>query len=136
MNDLTKLGQQAQQASYELGLLSATHKNAGLLAMADALIGHQDEILAANAKDLENPQVPTKFIDRLKLTAERIQDMATGLKQVATLADPIGNVDRAWRNDAGLMIAKERVPLGVIGMFFQRWPNVTADAPADLKCVE
>jgi len=94
MTELTQLGQQAQQASYELGLLSATQKNDGLLAMAEALIAHQDEILAANAKDLDNPQVPTKFIDRLKLSSERIQDMATGLRQVAALADPIGNVDR------------------------------------------
>ncbi|WP_047998630.1 glutamate-5-semialdehyde dehydrogenase [Lactiplantibacillus herbarum] len=130
MTELTQLGQQAQQASYELGLLSATQKNDGLLAMAKALIAHQDEILAANAKDLENPQVPTKFIDRLRLSSERIQDMATGLRQVAALADPIGNVDRAWRNDAGLMIAKERVPLGVIGMIFEARPNVTADASA------
>jgi len=130
MTELTQLGQQAQQASYELGLLSATQKNDGLLAMAEALIAHQDEILAANAKDLDNPQVPTKFIDRLKLSSERIQDMATGLRQVAALADPIGNVDRAWRNDAGLMIAKERVPLGVIGMIFEARPNVTADASA------
>lgn len=130
MTELTQLGQQAQQASYELGLLSATQKNDGLLAMAEALIAHQDEILAANAKDLDNPQVPTKFIDRLKLSLERIQDMATGLRQVAALADPIGNVDRAWRNDAGLMIAKERVPLGVIGMIFEARPNVTADASA------
>jgi len=130
MTELTQLGQQAQRASYELGLLSATQKNDGLLAMAEALIAHQDEILAANAKDLDNPQVPTKFIDRLKLSSERIQDMATGLRQVAALADPIGNVDRAWRNDAGLMIAKERVPLGVIGMIFEARPNVTADASA------
>lgn len=130
MTDLEQLGERAQSASYTLGLLATTQKNQVLAAMATALIAHQDEILAANAQDLENPQVPTKFIDRLRLTSERIQDMATGLTQVATLADPIGNVDRAWRNEAGLMIAKERVPLGVIGMIFEARPNVTVDASA------
>ncbi|MCW1908862.1 glutamate-5-semialdehyde dehydrogenase [Lactiplantibacillus paraplantarum] len=130
MTDLEQLGERAQSASYTLGLLATTQKNQVLAAMATALIAHQDEILAANAQDLENPQVPTKFIDRLRLTPERIQDMATGLTQVATLADPIGNVDRAWRNEAGLMIAKERVPLGVIGMIFEARPNVTVDASA------
>lgn len=130
MTDLEQLGQRAQSASYTLGLLATTQKNRVLAAMATALIAHQDEILAANAQDLENPQVPIKFIDRLRLTPERIQDMATGLKQVAALTDPIGNVDRAWRNEAGLMIAKERVPLGVIGMIFEARPNVTVDASA------
>ncbi|WP_434433176.1 glutamate-5-semialdehyde dehydrogenase [Lactiplantibacillus paraplantarum] len=130
MTDLEQLGERAQSASYTLGLLATTQKNQVLAAMATALIVHQNEILAANAQDLENPQVPTKFIDRLRLTSERIQDMATGLTQVATLADPIGNVDRAWRNEAGLMIAKERVPLGVIGMIFEARPNVTVDASA------
>ena len=128
--DLEQLGQQAQTASYALGLLTTTQKNDVLNAMAQALTAHQDEILAANARDLENPQVPAKFIDRLKLTPARINDMATGLTQVAALPDPIGNVDRAWRNEAGLVIAKERVPLGVIGMIFEARPNVTVDASA------
>ncbi|MCE6029675.1 glutamate-5-semialdehyde dehydrogenase [Lactiplantibacillus pentosus] len=130
MEDLAQLGQLAQQASYSLGLLSTMQKNQVLLAMATALTTQQDEILAANAKDLENPQVPEKFVDRLRLTADRIEAMATGLKQVVALPDPIGNVDRAWRNEAGLMIAKERVPLGVIGMIFEARPNVTVDASA------
>ena len=102
---LQTLGQQAQTASYALGLLSTAKKNEVLLAMATALDSHQAEILAANAKDLENPQVADKFIDRLTLTADRLNDMATGLKQVAALPDPIGNVDRAWRNEAGLMLS-------------------------------
>jgi glutamate-5-semialdehyde dehydrogenase len=127
---LQQLGEQAQQASYALGLLTSTQKNNVLTAMADALLAHQDEILAANAQDLENPQVPAKFVDRLTLTADRIQAMATGLQQVAALPDPIGNVDHAWRNAAGLLIAKERVPLGVIGMIFEARPNVTVDASA------
>ncbi|BDZ29549.1 glutamate-5-semialdehyde dehydrogenase [Lactiplantibacillus sp. WILCCON 0030] len=127
---LQQLGQQAQTASYELGLLSTAKKNAVLLAMATALIDQQAEILAANAVDLKNPQIESKFIDRLTLTADRIQAMATGLRQVAALPDPIGNVDRAWRNEAGLMIAKQRVPLGVIGMIFEARPNVTVDASA------
>ncbi|MFC6181413.1 glutamate-5-semialdehyde dehydrogenase [Lactiplantibacillus daowaiensis] len=127
---LATLGQQAQQASYALGLLATKQKNTILLAMADALVAQQATILAANARDLENPKIPAKFVDRLTLTADRIQAMATGLRQVAALPDPIGNVDRAWRNEAGLMIAKERVPLGVIGMIFEARPNVTVDASA------
>jgi len=127
---LQQLGENAQQASYVLGLLTSTQKNEVLMAMAAALLAHQDDILAANAQDLENPQVPAKFVDRLTLTSDRIQAMATGLQQVAALPDPIGNVDHAWRNAAGLMIAKERVPLGVIGMIFEARPNVTVDASA------
>ena len=127
---LQQLGENAQQASYALGLLTSTQKNEVLMAMAAALLAHQDDILAANAQDLENPQVPAKFVDRLTLTSDRIQAMATGLQQVAALPDPIGNVDHAWRNAAGLMIAKERVPLGVIGMIFEARPNVTVDASA------
>lgn len=129
-SSLQTLGKQAQAASYDLGLLSTAKKNAVLLAMATALSEHQAALLAANAKDLENPQVADKFVDRLTLTATRLDEMATGLRQVAALPDPIGNVDRAWRNEAGLMIAKERVPLGVIGMIFEARPNVTVDASA------
>ncbi|AVK64095.1 glutamate-5-semialdehyde dehydrogenase [Lactobacillus sp. CBA3606] len=128
--NLDQLGAQAQAASYTLGLLTTTKKNAVLRAMATALTTHQTEILAANAEDLANPQIPAKFVDRLTLTAERITAMATGLEQVAALADPIGTVDRGWRNAAGLLITKERVPLGVIGMIFEARPNVTIDASA------
>jgi len=127
---LQQLGEQAQQASYALGLLTTKQKNTVLMAMAQALIDQKATILAANAQDLANPQVQAKFIDRLTLTAERLDEMATGLRQVANLPDPIGNVDRAWRNEAGLLIAKERVPLGVIGMIFEARPNVTVDASA------
>lgn len=127
---LTQLGQRAQDASLALGLLTTTQKNAALSAMATALMTHQAAILAANDQDLANPQVPAKFVDRLRLTAERLTAMATGLNQVAALPDPIGNVDHAWRNEAGLLIAKQRVPLGVIGMIFEARPNVTVDAAA------
>ncbi|MFB9769111.1 glutamate-5-semialdehyde dehydrogenase [Lactiplantibacillus modestisalitolerans] len=128
--DLEQLGQRAQTASATLAQCSTTVKNTVLTAMAAALRTHASEILAANARDLENPQVPAKFVDRLKLTADRIDAMALGLEQVAGLPDPIGNVDRAWKNAAGLMIAKQRVPLGVIGMIFEARPNVTVDASA------
>lgn len=128
--DLATLGQNAQTASFALGDLTAPQKNTVLQRMADALLTHQETILAANARDLANPQVPAKFVDRLRLTPARIQAMATGLRQVAALPDPIGNVDHAWRNAAGLLIAKQRVPLGVIGMIFEARPNVTVDASA------
>ena len=130
-NKLTVLGKQAQTAASQLAQLATAKKNELLEAMATSLIAHQTEILAANARDLaEATQLKQSFIDRLTLTADRLADMAAGMRQVAHLDDPIGNVDKMWRNEAGLLIGKQRVPLGVIGIIFEARPNVTADAAA------
>lgn len=125
--DLILLGQQAQAAAGLLAQLDNAAKNRGLIAMADALIAHTEEILAANAEDVK-AAAESKFLDRLTLTQARIADMATGLRQLATLPDPTAKADQAWRNEAGLLIIQQRVPLGVVGIIYEARPNVTADA--------
>lgn len=131
ISQLEMMGQLSKQAETELAQLSNKDRNAGLNAMADALVAHTAEILAANQRDLAiATDLKTSFVDRLTLTADRISDMATGMRKVAELPDPIGCVDKMWKNEAGLMIGKQRVPLGVIGIIFEARPNVTADASA------
>ncbi|MBR6511633.1 MAG: glutamate-5-semialdehyde dehydrogenase, partial [Phascolarctobacterium sp.] len=105
--------------------------NKAMLAMAQALLDKQEEILAAKAVDMEAAAakgMKTSMLDRLKLTPERIAGMAEGLEQVAALPDPIGNVVGGSRLANGLSITKVRVPLGVIGIIYEARPNVTADA--------
>lgn len=129
--DIVELGKRAQQAAYQIGQLKTEQKNSILKLMAGALVENTSEILAANQKDLESAaNLPSNFVDRLTLTEERIEGIAEGLKQVAQLQDPVGNVDKAWVNKAGLSIAKRRVPLGVIGIIYEARPNVTVDAAA------
>lgn len=131
MTELEKMGQLAKQAETQLAQLSNQQRNAGLTAMADALVANAATILAANQQDLANATaLKASFVDRLTLTTDRISDMAEGMRQVAQLPDPIGSVDKMWKNEAGLMIGKQRVPLGVIGIIFEARPNVTADASA------
>ncbi|MEK2587274.1 glutamate-5-semialdehyde dehydrogenase [Lentilactobacillus buchneri] len=132
MNDkLIEIGKNAKAAAYKLNLLDTATKNRILNEFAIALGQNAELILTANQKDLANAtDMPSKFTDRLKLTSQRIADMAEGLRQVAGLADPIGDIDKGWENDAGLNIEKKRVPLGVIAMIFEARPNVTVDASA------
>lgn len=127
--ELIKMGQRAQQAAHQVALLSTAQKNQALLAMADALETNRGHILAANKQDLRAAtEMPAKFVDRLTLTNQRIDDMANGLRTVANLADPVAKYDRGWINHAGLQIMQRRVPLGVIGIIFEARPNVAADA--------
>lgn len=127
-NDLQQMGKAAKQAAYTLAQLTTAKKNAVLHAMADDLLANTDAIVAANQLDLAASLVDSKFIDRLRLTPERITDMAAGLRDVAQLEDPIAQYDRGWTNAAGLQILQKRVPLGVVGMIFEARPNVTVDA--------
>lgn len=123
--------QAAKQAAAKLAVTSTTVKNAALLAMAAALEAQQSEILAANERDMTAAAakgMKSSMLDRLKLTAERISGMADGLRQVAGLADPVGNVIDGKTLPNGLHITKIRVPLGVIGIIYEARPNVTADA--------
>lgn len=123
--------QAAKQAAAKLAVTSAAVKNAALLAMAAALEAQQSEILAANERDMTAAAakgMKSSMLDRLKLTAERISGMADGLRQVAGLADPVGNVIDGKTLPNGLHITKIRVPLGVIGIIYEARPNVTADA--------
>ncbi len=123
--------QAAKQAAAKLAVTSTAVKNAALLAMAAALEAQQSEILAANERDMTAAAakgMKSSMLDRLKLTAERISGMADGLRQVAGLADPVGNVIDGKTLPNGLHITKICVPLGVIGIIYEARPNVTADA--------
>ena len=123
--------QAAKQAAAKLAVTSTAVKNAALLAMAAALEAQQAEILAANERDMTAAAakgMKSSMLDRLKLNVERISGMADGLRQVAGLADPVGNVIDGKTLPNGLHITKIRVPLGVIGIIYEARPNVTADA--------
>lgn len=123
--------QAAKQAAAKLAVTSTAVKNAALLAMAAALEAQQADILAANERDMTAAAakgMKSSMLDRLKLTAERISGMADGLRQVAGLADPVGNVIDGKTLPNGLHITQIRVPLGVIGIIYEARPNVTADA--------
>ena len=127
---LTK-GKQAKEAAYVLGNTSTIQKNNGLLKMAQLLVERKDEILTANQKDLQAAKekgISKAMLDRLTLDEARIQGMADGLKQVATLPDPVGEVISMWKTENELQIGQRRVPLGVIGMIYEARPNVTCDA--------
>ena len=128
---LQEIGQKAKEVSHVLGILGTEEKNRGLRAVADALVSGQDGILAANEKDMEKARengMSQGLLDRLKLTSARIDGMAEGLRQVADLEDPVGEVISMKQRPNGLMIGQKRVPLGVIGMIYEARPNVTADA--------
>ena len=121
----------AKKAAAKLAAINTAVKNQALLAMADALEKNQDIILAANALDMgcaTAKGMKSSMLDRLKLTAERIKGMADGLRQVAALPDPVGNVVGGCTLANGLNVTKIRVPLGVIGIIYEARPNVTADA--------
>lgn len=121
----------AKRAAAKLAVTSTDVKNKALLAMAQALLEHQQEILAANSCDMQQAAakgMKSSMLDRLKLTAERIEGMADGLRQVAALPDPVGNVLDGKTLPNGLSVTKVRVPIGVIGIIYEARPNVTADA--------
>ncbi|MBQ3118590.1 MAG: glutamate-5-semialdehyde dehydrogenase [Clostridia bacterium] len=133
MYDLIEAGKVAKAASFKLMNIDSNKKNKALNAIADLLIENTDEILEENKKDLESllkNNEKSGFYDRLKLTPERISQMAEGVRQVATLADPVGEVTEMTKRPNGLMIGRKRVPLGVIGIIFEARPNVTVDAAA------
>ena len=126
-----ELGRRAKAAARELARLSSEQKNAGLLAMADALVASREELLAANRRDLERARtagLSKAMLDRLTLTPERIAAMADDIRQVAALPDPVGEVLSQWTRPNGIEISKVRVPIGVIGIIYESRPNVTSDA--------
>jgi glutamate-5-semialdehyde dehydrogenase len=121
----------ARDAAAELAPLTRAAKDAALLAMADALVAATDDVLAANAKDVAGGRdagLSDGLIDRLTLTGERVADMAQGLRDVAALPDPVGEVLRGYTQPNGLEIRQLRVPFGVIAMIYEARPNVTVDA--------
>jgi len=127
------MGVKARAAARPLAFASAAAKNRALEAMAEAIVGATDRILAENALDLaevKGNDMPASFIDRLTLTRERIADIADSIRAIAALKDPVGEVIAAWDRPNGLRIERVRTPLGVIGVIFESRPNVTADAGA------
>ncbi len=128
---MQQVGQQARQASRILARTPTGPKNQTLLATARALLDRQDELLAANKKDMEAGRekgLDDALLDRLELNETRIAGMAEGLQQIATLPDPVGEISDMNYRPSGLQIGKMRVPLGVIGIIYESRPNVTADA--------
>jgi glutamate-5-semialdehyde dehydrogenase len=125
------LGQRARQASRVVMLADSGQKNRALLAMAGALAAHRDELRAANAADVAQAQahgLDAALVDRLTLTDSRVEHMAEGLRQVAALPDPVGNLTASALRPNGMRVAQMRVPLGVIGVIYESRPNVTLDA--------
>ena len=131
MNMKTML-EAAKAAKTEVARLTSQQKNAALNAMADALLTHEADILAANALDLEAAKgtVSDVMLDRLQLTSARIAGMAQGIREVAQLPDPVGMVLEEHTRADGLLIQKTAVPMGVIAIIYESRPNVTSDAAA------
>ncbi|MBC2254056.1 glutamate-5-semialdehyde dehydrogenase [Listeria ivanovii] len=131
MTELIKQGNAAKEAALFLAQASTKEKNAALLHLSDDLLANTDRLLVANEKDIVRANekgIPETMVDRLRLTEERIKEIAEAVKQVVVLKDPIGEVIHMWKNDAELTIGKTRVPLGVIGIIYESRPNVTVDA--------
>jgi glutamate-5-semialdehyde dehydrogenase len=130
---MAEMGRRARAASGPLAVATTDRKNAALAAMADAIMAGEDDILAANAIDMEKADecdLSPAFKDRLHLTKDRVAAMADGIRAIADLKDPVGDVIAAWDRPNGLKIERVRTPLGVIGVIYESRPNVTADAGA------
>jgi glutamate-5-semialdehyde dehydrogenase len=131
MSAIADLGARAKAASRVLATASTEAKDAALVGGADLLVQRADDLLAANARDVERELAAgasSTVVDRLRLSEARVAGMAGGLRQVAGLADPVGEVSHGWTRPNGLRIAKVRVPLGVVAIIYENRPNVTSDA--------
>ena len=128
---ITKMGSNALTASRALVNLTTDQKNKILLAMADGILSDADQIISANAIDLDNAvnnNLTNSMIDRLRLDQKRIEAIADGIRQVATLPDPVGEIMDEWERPNGIKIKQIRVPIGIIGIIYESRPNVTSDA--------
>lgn len=128
---LENIGARAKKASRIMARLGQTEKNNALLKVAEDLLAHKSEIISANEIDVENGRknhMPEALVDRLMLTDSRFDGIVEGLRQVADLEDPIGEVIDMKKRPNGLLIGKKRVPMGVIGIIYESRPNVTVDA--------
>lgn len=128
---IQQMGRQARAAAHELTKLSTEQKNEILLGMADGILAGDATILAANEKDLaaaDDLGLTDAMKDRLRLTPERIAAIAQGIREVAELHDPTGEIIREWTRPNGIRLQKKRTPIGTIGIIFESRPNVTADA--------
>ena len=121
----------ARNASWQMANLSSAVKNELLIEMAAALEQNTEKLQVENAKDLENAHkngMAPAMVDRLALTPDRIEGMASGLREVAALPDPVGEITGMWLRPNGIQVGRQRIPLGVIGIIYESRPNVTADA--------
>ncbi|MDT8443769.1 MAG: glutamate-5-semialdehyde dehydrogenase [Desulfuromonadales bacterium] len=128
---MLRIAQEAKAASQTLASLSSTVKNELLQRMAQSLLDHTEELIEANGTDLaaaRKADLAPAMVDRLTLDAQRIRGMADGLREVADLPDPVGEITGMWRRPNDLQIGRMRIPLGVIGIVYESRPNVTADA--------
>ncbi|MBM4387536.1 MAG: glutamate-5-semialdehyde dehydrogenase, partial [Deltaproteobacteria bacterium] len=129
--DVSKMARDAREASTMLAALDGNIKNRALLRMADELVSRAGALKKANGKDLEEARekgLSPAMINRLALSDKVIKGMADGLREVAALPDPVGEISRMWRRPNGLLVGRMRIPLGVIGIIYESRPNVTADA--------
>ena len=130
---MNEIGQQARAASRQLNRANTGQKNAALSAMADAIESRRAELLAANKKDMDagaKNGLDEALLDRLALNDDRIAAIATGIRQIVALPDPVGEITNLNYRPSGIQVGKMRVPLGVIGIIYESRPNVTADAAA------
>ncbi len=128
-----QLGKKAKESSRRLARLSADVKNRALVGMAEGIERQSEFLLKENKKDLDHATkagLSSALLDRITLNASRIQAMAKGLRDVAALPDPVGEVVKMWRRPNGLQVGRMRIPLGVIAIIYEARPNVTADAAA------
>lgn len=128
---MNTLGQQARHASRLMASATTAQKNAALLAMAEAINGSREALLVANDRDLQagrDKGLDAAMLDRLELTAARIEGMTEGLRQVAALPDPVGEITDLSYRPSGIQVGRMRVPLGVIGIIYESRPNVTCEA--------
>ena len=128
---MRELGERARAASRVIGRADTNAKNRALLAIADTLLARKDALMAANAADLEAGRangLAASLLDRLELTPARIATMAAGLREIASLPDPVGEITDLSYRPSGIQVGRMRVPLGVIGIIYESRPNVTADA--------
>lgn len=127
---ITDIAQKAKSASNVLAKASSNSKDQALLLMSSGILSRSSFIIEENNKDIEDSKakgLSTSFLDRLTLTPSRIKAMADGLKEIASLHDPVGEVVKMWRRPNGLLVGRMRIPLGVIGIIYEARPNVTAD---------
>ncbi len=130
MEEMIQKGRLAKEASYFLANLSANRKNEALNKVADSLVLRQQVILEANEKDMKNGArsgLKGAILDRLMLDEKRIRVMADGLRQIALLEDPVGDIVMMKKRPNGLVVGQKRVPLGVIGIIYEARPNVGSD---------
>lgn len=131
MKDLERMGNLAKESAQELAKMSTREKNMVLEGVAEAIIEYKNDILEANAldvKDAEARKIKSSLIDRLQINEKRVLEMAQGIRDIALLDDPIGEVIEGKKLENGLEIIKKRVPLGVVAIIYEARPNVTTDA--------